>query len=70
MTRSCVLGNGDALDPDGPEAGEITLERVEPKTGEIHVARPRRLVDACEHALDLGRVLGNDSAPVTGLVQR
>jgi hypothetical protein len=63
--------NDAPVGPDGhgPEPGQITLERMQPETGEIHLADLVGFIEARENALDLVHLVRPELASIASLVE-
>jgi hypothetical protein len=68
---SIEVENDTPVGPDGhgPEAGQVALERMQPETGQVHLADLIRLIETRENALDLVDLIRPELAPIALLVQ-
>jgi hypothetical protein len=55
---------------NGPEAGHIPFQRMKSITGQVHVARRSRLVEARQNALDFVAIGRKDLPPVAFVVEQ
>jgi hypothetical protein len=52
-----------------PEPGQVALERVQPETGQVHLADLVSFIETRENALDLVDLIRPELAPIAFLIQ-
>ena len=63
--------NDTPIGPEGhsPEPGQITLERMQPEAGQVHLADLVSFIETRENALDLADLVRPELASIASLVK-